>query len=175
MGVRNYLIEGGSGVGKTTVAEELERQGFHVVHGDRGFAYYGDPETGEPVPTHPFDSEADNLRWAYDHWVWPLDKVRALTSDVADEMTFFCGHSANAGRFLDAFDEVFILTVDLETLDRRLASRGDDEFGGRPPERDLVVHLHATKEDLPTRGIRIDSTGPVAQVVDDILRRCAGR
>ena len=30
MGVRNYLIEGVSGAGKTTVAEALQRRGFQV-------------------------------------------------------------------------------------------------------------------------------------------------
>lgn len=53
MGVRNYLIEGVSGSGKTTVAEELQRRGYHVIHGDRQFAYYGDPESGEPVDCPP--------------------------------------------------------------------------------------------------------------------------
>ena len=46
MGVRNDLIEGPSGAGKTTVAEELQHRGYHVIHGDRKFAYHGDPETG---------------------------------------------------------------------------------------------------------------------------------
>ncbi len=49
MGVRNYLIEGVSGTGKTSVATELQRRGYHVIHGDRELAYKGDPETGEPV------------------------------------------------------------------------------------------------------------------------------
>ena len=53
MGVRNYLIEGGSGTGKTTVANELQRRGFHVIHGDRELAYHGDPETGEPTDRDP--------------------------------------------------------------------------------------------------------------------------
>lgn len=35
MGFRNYLIEGVSGAGKTAVAEELQRRGHHVIHGDR--------------------------------------------------------------------------------------------------------------------------------------------
>jgi broad-specificity NMP kinase len=35
MGKRNYLIEGVSGTGKTSVAEELQRRGHHVIHGDR--------------------------------------------------------------------------------------------------------------------------------------------
>lgn len=67
MGVRNYLIEGGSGTGKTTVAEELERRGYHVVHGDRRFAYYGDPDTGESMRAPPSDNEEEAIRWGY----WP--------------------------------------------------------------------------------------------------------
>lgn len=38
MGIRNYLIEGISGTGKTSVATELERRGYHVIHGDRELA-----------------------------------------------------------------------------------------------------------------------------------------
>lgn len=49
MGRRNFLIEGGSGTGKTSVCEELARRGYQVVHGDRELAYQGDPETGAPM------------------------------------------------------------------------------------------------------------------------------
>ena len=35
MGRKNYLIEGLSGTGKTSVAEELQRRGHHAIHGDR--------------------------------------------------------------------------------------------------------------------------------------------
>ncbi len=54
MGVKNYLIEGVSGAGKTAMAEELQRRGCHVIHGDRELAYVGDPATGEPLdsPAH---------------------------------------------------------------------------------------------------------------------------
>ena len=49
MGRRNYLIEGLSGTGKTSVCDELQRRGHHAIHGDRELAYRGDPETGEPM------------------------------------------------------------------------------------------------------------------------------
>jgi broad-specificity NMP kinase len=57
MGVRNYLIEGVSGVGKTAVCTQLQRRGYQAIHGDRELAYRGDPETG--LPTAP---EMDRLR-----------------------------------------------------------------------------------------------------------------
>ncbi|MEQ8837029.1 MAG: hypothetical protein RID07_09530, partial [Lacipirellulaceae bacterium] len=49
MGIRNYLVEGVSGTGKTSVCDELQRRGVQAVHGDRELAYQGDPETGAPV------------------------------------------------------------------------------------------------------------------------------
>jgi broad-specificity NMP kinase len=48
MGIRNYLIEGVSGTGKTSVCHELRRRGYHAINGDRELAYQGDPKTGEP-------------------------------------------------------------------------------------------------------------------------------
>ena len=174
MGVRNYLIEGVSGAGKTTIAEELERRGHHVIHGDRNFAYYGDPQTGAPLAWPPGQSEAEKVAWGYPRWIWPVDRVRALIADRGHDATFFCGGARNADQFIDLFDRVFLLEVDPETLRRRLASRPDDEFGGRPAERDLVLRVHASGEGLPKAGLRIDATAPVARVVDAILLNCTG-
>ncbi|HEY3337583.1 MAG TPA: hypothetical protein VGK18_03695 [Propionicimonas sp.] len=52
MGTRNYLIEGVSGTGKTSVCRELRRRGHHAVNGDTDLAYQGDPATGEPLDGH---------------------------------------------------------------------------------------------------------------------------
>lgn len=159
VGVRNYLIEGVSGTGKTSVCHELRRRGFQAVNGDTELAYQEDPETGEPtdVPSH----------W---HHLWHVDMVRALASDVSEQCTFFCGGSRNFSSFQDLFDGIFVLEVDLETLNRRLEQRLDDEFGAHPSERELIARLHQTKEDTPRNGTVIDATAPLAQVVDEILR-----
>jgi hypothetical protein len=162
MGRRNYLVEGLSGTGKTTVCDELQRRGHHAVHGDRELAYQGDPQTGAPV--------ADG---GHEHHLWDVATVRALVADRDAPATFFCGGSRNFPAFLDLFDAVFVLEVDLDTLNRRLDERPDDEWGGgRPTERARIVRWHQTKGDVPQDGIAIDATAPVEQVVDEILRRC---
>ena len=161
MGVRNYLIEGVSGTGKTSVCDELRRRGYHAIHGDRDLAYQGDPETGEPL---------DGL--AHEHHIWDVGKVETLVADQTHAMSFFCGGSRNFSRFIHLFDAVFVLEVDIDTLNRRLAARSEDEWGGRPIERELVARLHAMKEDVPKRGVVIDATAPLPQVVDEILSRC---
>ncbi|GAA1232696.1 AAA family ATPase [Oryzihumus leptocrescens] len=161
VGRRNYLIEGVSGTGKTSVCKELRRRGYHAINGDTELAYQGDPETGEPTDEAP-------SHW---HHLWCVDKVRTLAADRSERFTFFCGGSRNFSTFLELFDGVFVLEVDSDTLNRRLDERPDDEFGSGQSERDLIVRLHRTGEDTPAGGIRIDATAPLAHVVDEIVRR----
>lgn len=158
MGVRNYLVEGVSCAGKTTVATELERRGHHVVHGDRVLAYQGDPVSGEPLPG-----------FHHEHHVWDVDEVRRIVADHSTPVTFFCGGSRNHARFVDLFDEVLVLELDRATLVERLAARPADEFGADPEQRALVLRLHASREDLPD-GVAVDATRPLAEVVDEIER-----
>lgn len=161
MGARNYLIEGVSGTGKTSVCDELLRRGHHAIHGDRALAYQGDPETGEPLDGR-----------THEHHIWDVGKVEALVADQTHPMSFFCGGSRNFRRFIHLFDAVFVLDVDLGTLNRRLALRPQDEWGGRPAEQALIARLHATKEDIPMGGVVIDAAMPLSRVVDEILNRC---
>jgi adenylate kinase family enzyme len=172
MGVKNYLIEGISGTGKTTVAEELQRRGYHVIHGDRELSYLGDPETGAPVDGLADESVTDSSTWGHEHHIWDVEKVKSVIADQRSAISFFCGGSRNFPRFIDLFDEVFVLDVDLDTLSRRLARRPADEFGRRPSEQDLIVRLHATKEDVPQNAVSIDATAPLAIIVDEILSKC---
>jgi len=173
MGVRNVLIEGVSGTGKTSVATGLQQRGHHVVHGDRELAYKGDPVTGEPLSDAARRQGADDVAFGHRHHLWDIDKVKALVDDHSIAISFFCGGSRNFDRFIDLFDHVFVLDVDPETLMQRLASRPHDEFGANLAERQLVLRLHATKEDIPSAATVIDATAPLASVIDDILARCA--
>ena len=163
MGVRNYLIEGVSCTGKTTVCNELQRRGYQAIHGDRELAYQGDPETGEPTDTA-----------SHDNHIWDVEKVKALVDNKDEPVTFFCGGSRNFTTFIDFFDGVFVLEVDRETLNRRLDERPENEFGGKKSERELIAHLHQTKEDIPENGIIIDATRPIGHVVNAVIREVEG-
>jgi len=161
MGRRNFLVEGVSGTGKTSVCEELQRRGYQTIHGDRELACQGDPETGAPM---------DSL--THEHHIWHVDKVKALVANEDEAVTFFCGGSRNFAKFIDLFDGVFVLDVDIDTLNRRLDERPDSEWGGgKPVAREVVARLHRTKEDIPQNGILIDATAPITHVVDEIVRR----
>ncbi|MCE7987547.1 MAG: nucleoside kinase [Caldilinea sp. CFX5] len=163
MGVKNYLIDGVSCAGKTTVGSELHRRGYHVIHGDEELAYWGDRQTGEPV-----DGCADEQRT----WLWDVTKVSALVADQQHVVTFFCGGSRNSARFRDLFDEVFVLDIDLATLNRRLAARPATEWGGTASEGEAFArYQQATKAGLPGNASIIDATAPLAKVVDAILEK----
>ncbi len=71
-----------------------------------------DPETG--TPTDGFKPE---------HHIWHVDKVKALVANQDEAVTFFCGGSRNFPKFIDLFDDVFVLEVDLETSLRRIDER----------------------------------------------------
>jgi broad-specificity NMP kinase len=162
MGLKNYLIDGVSCAGKTTVCNELQRHGYQVIHGDDELAYWGDLKTGEPV-----DGSADENRT----WMWDVDKVRGLAADQNHAGTFFCGGSRNLDRFVGLFDEVFVLEIDLDTLNQRLAARPETEWGGTAQEGEAFArYQHETKEGLPRNAIKIDATAPLANVVEEILR-----
>src|ERR1700730_4640161 len=165
MGVRNYLIEGVSGAGKTAVCTELQRRGYQAIHGDRELVYRGDPETGTPTAT-----------WMSEHQIWDVEKVQAFVANQEEAVTFFCGSSRNFAKFIDLFDGVFVLEVDLDTMNRRIDERvalDPTDFGGKPEERELIARLYATKEDVPKGGVVIDATAPVERVVDEILEKCS--
>jgi hypothetical protein len=140
------------------------------MNGDRELRCQVDTMTGEksedvdqgmPTLVPPEIRHAQNI--------WDVEKVRRLAENQDDEATFFCGGSRNIEQFIDLFDEVFILDVDAETLNERLDNRPDDDWGKSKSERELILRLHATKEDLPSSGIVIDATQPLVSVVDAIL------
>lgn len=155
MGTRNYLIDGGSGTGKTTVCDELQRRGYHAIHGDRELR-------GNAIP-------GDNLPP-----IWDLAKVKALIANHDERVTFFCGGCRNSSRFIDLLDGVFVLEVDdIDTVMQRIDERvlaDPSDWGGRPEEREIIRRLHQSK-DVIAPGWTIDASASLKSVVDEILRR----
>jgi hypothetical protein len=144
---------------KLRSAKNCSGGGYYAINGDTELAYQGDPETGEPT---------DGL--SHEHHIWHVDRVKAIVANQDEAVAFFCGGSRNFSKFIDLFDGVFVLEVDLDTMNRRLDKRTEDDWGAKP-ERELIVRLHQTKEDIPKSGTSIDATAPIAHVVDEIVRQ----
>jgi hypothetical protein len=159
VGRTNFLVEGASCTGKTTVCKELQRRGYHAINGDTELAYQGDPESGAPTDGH-----------AHEHHIWRVETVKAVIANRDESVSFLCGGSRNFPAFIHLFDAVFVLGIDADTLVQRLDERPDDEWGAGPAERELIMRLHRSGEDIPA-GIVIDATQPLASVVDEIIRQ----
>jgi adenylate kinase family enzyme len=164
MGRKNYLIDGGSGTGKTTVCNELQRRGYQAIHGDRELkiAPKVDETPSGPIPGYDLPP------------LWDMAKVNALIANHDHAITFFCGGCSNASEFIDRLDGVFVLEVnDLDTVMKRIEKRvqaDPTDWGATQEERDIVIRAHQAKKAAPAEQI-IDATAPVKSVVDEILRR----
>ena len=166
MGVRNYLIDGLSGTGKTTVCNELQRRGYHAIHGDRELKVdpKKDEATSGPLPGYDLPP------------LWDVAKVNALLANQDEAMTFLCGGCSNSSEFVDRLEGVFVLEVnDIDSVLRRIDERvlvDPTDWGGKQEEREIIIRAHQRKDTVQQNGIVIDATAPVTEVVDSILRHC---
>ena len=143
MAKRNYLVEGLSGAGKSSVYEELIRRGYRAISTDRA--------------------------WKTGNSMWYQQKAVDELESPEPEVLFVCGSSRNRDRFLPYFTKVFNLRIDDDTMRRRLQERTSNDFGKQPEEVELMLRLNRSDEK-PARAIDVDATRPLDQVVDELLR-----
>jgi hypothetical protein len=148
MAKTNYLISGLPDTGKTSVCMELQARGYKSIDADRNFGYQDDAD-----------------------WFWDETKIENIINNISDEVLFICGSASNRDKYIPKFSKVFILCVDDRTLQYRLLSRTNNDFGKDSGilARQLARN-HGVKEYSIKRGrIVVDATRPVEKVVDDIL------
>jgi AAA domain-containing protein len=153
MAKRNYLVEGLSGAGKSSVYEELIRRGYRAISTDRAWKLHADPETALPG----------------DDAVWNQQKALRELESPEPDVLFVCGSGRNRDRFLPYFTKVFNLRIDDDTMRRRLEERTNNEFGKRTEELELMLRLNRSDEK-PAGAVDVDATRPLRQVVDELLR-----
>jgi gluconate kinase len=158
MAKRNYLVEGLSGAGKSSVYEELIRRGYKAISTDRAWKYHADPDSGlRGRPTH------------HDNSMWDQQKAVSELANPEPEVLFVCGSSRNRDRFLPYFTMTFNLRIDDDTMRRRLQERTNNDYGKQPEEVELMLRLNRSDEK-PPGAIDVDATKPLDQVVDELLR-----
>jgi adenylate kinase family enzyme len=112
--MRAYLITGNPGSGKSTLVAELSRRGLTAIDAD-DLAFWAD-STGVQVD-QPADAD-DGWRLAH-RWVW--SRSRMLPAITAASSMFVCGIARNQAEMLDLFDKVFLLVIDEDTQNSRIA------------------------------------------------------
>jgi gluconate kinase len=158
MAKRNYLVEGLSGAGKSSVYEELIRRGCKAISTDRAWAYNADPDTclaGGPI--------------GHDTWMWDHQRAVGELESLEEEVLFVCGSSRNRDDFLPYFAKIFNLRIDNDTMRRRLQERTENDWPLGEEGVELMLELNRSDE-RPPGAIDVDATQPLNQVVDELLR-----
>jgi adenylate kinase family enzyme len=164
--MRVCLITGNPGSGKSTLAAELSRRGLVAI--DTDVLAFWEDSSGLPVDRPP---DADD-GWLLAHrWVWSRARIEeAITaSDDAAGLMFFCGIARNTDQMLDLFEKVFLLVIEEDTQNARLAQATS------PPRTEAVKRqiregrIVFQAQMLASGAIPLDGTASPAVVADSLL------
>ena len=151
--MKRVLITGMSGVGKSTVLNELAARGCKTVDTDYGHWQECVSVNGAP------------------EWVWHEERIRQLLATEDAEVLFVSGTVSNQGKFYPQFDHVVLLSAPTPVLLGRLATRTNNPYGKAPDELVRILgHIETVEPLLRRRAtLEVDTSVPVDRVVETIL------
>ncbi|MFJ1458943.1 AAA family ATPase [Nocardia sp. N2S4-5] len=151
----NVLITGMSGVGKTSLLDELARRGHRTV--DTDYGDYHETIAGERL--------------------WRTDRIDALLSAAPDApgVLFVQDTTRNQTEFYSRFDHIVLLSAPAEILVERLATRTGNPYGKDPAELAETLEYLETVEPLLRKAATLEvvTTVPVERVADIVLGQVA--
>ena len=164
--MKRVFLTGMSGTGKSAVISELVARGYKAIDTD----YDGWSELVDVPAT----SGPTGLGEGKD-WLWREDRIARLLSTEDAEVLFISGGAANQGKFYAQFDHIVLLTAPTAVMEERLASRTNNPYGKDPVELARVLALKETIEPILRRiaDVEIDTSGPLGQVVDEVIAATA--
>lgn len=169
--MKRILLTGISGVGKSTVTDELARCGFKAV--DVDCDDFSEWVTVSGVLAESAGTPVEAGR----DWVWREDRIDQLLSTPEVEVLFVSGCAPNMGKFLHHFDHVILLSAPAEVIADRLQTRTSNPYGRHPDEVVRVLRLKESVEPVLRSVARheIDTSVPLDAVVARVLRLVSER
>ncbi len=160
------LLTGISGVGKSTLTDELAARGYTAVDADGDEFSEWVEVSGELAEAAGSPVEADR------DWVWREDRIRELLSTENAEVLFVSGCAANMGKFLWQFDYIVVLSTRFDVMVERLLTRTNNAYGKHPDEVARVLSLKESVEPVlrSIAGHEIDTSASLDDVVSEVLR-----
>jgi broad-specificity NMP kinase len=149
--MRNVLVTGMSGTGKSTALAGLARRGARVIETDDApWSEWSDADGG---------------------YVWREEHIDELLAHDDEGTLYLSGTVSNQGRFYQRFDAVVLLSAPLDVLLRRIEERTSNGYGKSTDERAQIIRDVAEVEPLlrATCTHEIDATQPVEVVVSQLV------
>lgn len=139
------LITGMSGVGKSTLLEELARRGRLTVDTD----YNG---------------------WEVERAIWDEDKMADVLAENTDVVV--SGTAENQGKFYDRFEHVVLLSAPVDVLLERVTNRTNNPYGKTAAEQAEIRQYVIDVEPLLRRGATLELDGQlsITELADRIER-----
>jgi dephospho-CoA kinase len=152
-----------SGSGKSSVIRELASRGYKAVDTDyEGWSHLVDvPPSASPGSG------------ATQDWLWREDRIAELLRTEDADVLFISGAAPNQSKFYPHLDHIVLLTAPASVMVERLVTRTNNPYGKRPGELERILDHKRRIEPLLQRAATtvIDTSGPLDQVVEEILRR----
>jgi len=170
--MRNYLIEGVSGSGKSHLGDELGRRGYKVIEADwePGLSSWVDKHSGQNVKHEPpFSAE-----WLSHHaWIWNEAKLNELLKESPeDQVQFLVGGADNMDGFMHHFTKRFFLYVSIELMKRRLQQREPHRWPDGSAELQRTTEWNRSLLTNPPKDVtKLDGSRPVAELADEVLEK----
>ena len=130
-----------SGVGKSTLLDELSRRGYETV-------------------------DTDNGGWHRPDGTWDERRMGALLDRLATVVV--SGTAENQGRFYDRFHHVVLLSAPLAVLIERVVGRSNNPYGKTAEQQADIESYVREVEPLLRRGatVTLDGRRPVGELAD---------
>lgn len=113
---------------------------------------------------------AGAVDWTTYAWKWQKPEIEKLL--VSDKTVFLGAVVSNQSDFYPLFNKVFVLTIDVAALRKRLEAH-EHKSHHQPGEIERILSDHESKQQhLIKYGVEtIDAARPPEEIVDDILKR----
>lgn len=168
--MKKYWITGVAGTGKTTVGEELVKQGHYVtdVEETGGLCAWWSIESEQFVP---FPDVVTSEFSAAHKWRLDMDKLTEVI-DNTQPSVILVGTNETLKENMSMFEKVFILRCEPDVFIERLNNRENNDFG---KDESIQQEILGWYENFETRmidagAISIDASQSIADVADQIAQ-----
>jgi broad-specificity NMP kinase len=163
-------VTGISGVGKSTLVEELNKRGITAFDVDsvRNLCHWKNKRTGKKVDR----VSGVSKEWLEEHsWICDVKRLKKLIN--SKDKIVIAGITSNQKDFLGLFDQVFLLHCKEEIFLSRLRNRENNDFGKNKSEQKHILSWYKDfeKEMIEKKAIPINSEASILIIADKIIKK----